>query len=103
MTRHAPITPTRGALTCNVTGCHAPSHAPYVKNIHILKENPTMALKREYKPTRGGARDLARDAKPGDTLYVVHDISAHVAPYEDSKLYAPTPSSTSAPPSAAPG
>ena len=46
-----------------------------------------MTLKREYKPTRGGARDLARDAKPGDILYVVRDISAHVAPYEDSKLY----------------
>lgn len=75
MTRHAPVTPTITALTCNVTGRTRPNHALYAKNIHILKGIPIMALKSSYKATRGDARRLAKDVQPGDLLYIVHNVA----------------------------
>ncbi|MFI8962068.1 hypothetical protein ACIGO8_08125 [Streptomyces sp. NPDC053493] len=87
MTRHTHVTPTRTALTCNVTGRHAPCHALYAKNIHSLKENPIMALKSLYEAKRGHAKKLCSDVRPGDLLYVIHDVETRVAPYEDSQLY----------------
>lgn len=34
-----------------------------------------MALKYKYEATRGGKKDLVRDARPGDTLYVINEHS----------------------------
>lgn len=87
MTRHAPVTPSRNALTCNVTGQTRPGHALYAKNIHISKGTPIMALKSVYKATHGDKKRLAKDVQPGDLLFVVHDVSASVAPYEDAQLF----------------
>lgn len=50
-----------------------------------------MALKTTYKATRGDARHLIRNVKPGDILYVVHDIADRYVMgkggYEDPQLY----------------
>lgn len=46
-----------------------------------------MALKTTYNATRGDLKSLARDVRPGDRLYVVHDIARNVARYEDAQLY----------------
>ncbi|MFJ6348647.1 hypothetical protein ACIQKB_04120 [Streptomyces sp. NPDC092046] len=34
-----------------------------------------MALKNIYKDTRGDKKSLLRDVRPGDLLYVIHDIA----------------------------
>lgn len=46
-----------------------------------------MALKSEYNATRGDAKHLARNVRPGDRLYVIHDIARNIARYEDAQLY----------------
>ena len=46
-----------------------------------------MALKSEYGDSRRDATRLTRDVRPGDRLYVIHDVSKSVAPYEDDQLY----------------
>lgn len=46
-----------------------------------------MALKTTYKATRGDLKSLARDVRPGDRLYVVHDVARNIARYEDAQLY----------------
>ncbi|MEU6170178.1 hypothetical protein [Streptomyces tanashiensis] len=35
-----------------------------------------MTLKAHYSATRGGKKDLLRDIRPGDLIYVVHEHSA---------------------------
>ncbi|WP_328941541.1 hypothetical protein OG259_07660 [Streptomyces sp. NBC_00250] len=34
-----------------------------------------MSLKYQYRATRGGKKDLIRDARPGDTVYVINEHS----------------------------
>jgi len=52
-----------------------------------------MALKNIYKDTRGDKKSLLRDVRPGDVLYVIHDIGDRyvagqgVYGYEDAQLY----------------
>ncbi|MFG2328267.1 hypothetical protein ACGFMM_01440 [Streptomyces sp. NPDC048604] len=46
-----------------------------------------MALKSEYNATRGDLKRLVKDVRPGDRLYVVHNIARNLARYEANKLY----------------
>jgi hypothetical protein len=41
-----------------------------------------------WKNNRRDIADLKRCLRVGDVVYTVRKISGHVAPYEDSKLYA---------------
>ncbi|MER7623928.1 hypothetical protein [Streptomyces sp. NPDC126503] len=73
MTRHTPVTPTRNALTCNVTGRTRPRHTPYAKNIPIWKEPTTDSPRTTYHPTRADYTALTQTIQPGDHLYADHD------------------------------
>ncbi len=47
-----------------------------------------MGLKYKYESTsRRDTKELARNVRPGDRLYVIHDVSQVVAPLEDAQLY----------------
>ncbi|MET9376262.1 hypothetical protein ABZX98_19250 [Streptomyces sp. NPDC002992] len=52
-----------------------------------------MALKSVYKATRGDRKRLVEDVRPGDILYVVHDVADRYVTgkgaygYEDAQLY----------------
>ncbi|MET9950181.1 hypothetical protein ABZ135_01350 [Streptomyces sp. NPDC006339] len=41
----------------------------------ILKETTIMALKPVYNDTRGDQKSLLRDIRPGNRIYVIHDIA----------------------------
>lgn len=47
-----------------------------------------MGLKYKYESTsRRDIKELARNVRPGDHLYVIQDVSQIVAPLEDAQLY----------------
>lgn len=52
-----------------------------------------MALKTVYKDTRGDKKSLLRDVRPGDLLYVIHDVADRYVlgkgphGYDDPHLY----------------
>lgn len=73
MTRHTPVTPSRNALTCSVTGCTSPRHALYAENIPIWKEPPTDSPQTTYRSTRADSQALIAALQPGTRLYIQHD------------------------------
>lgn len=77
MTRHTPVTPSRNALTCGVTGRTSPRHALNVKNIPTWKEPPTDDLRPTYHRTRADSDALTAALQPGMSLYIHHDGRDH--------------------------
>lgn len=73
MTRHTPVTPSRNALTCSVTGRTSPRHAPYAENIPNWKEPPTDDPQTTYRSTRTDSDALIATLQPGTHLYIQHD------------------------------
>jgi hypothetical protein len=39
----------------------------------------------EYKRSKRDAKKAAREVKPGDSLWVIHDMARNLAPYEDAQ------------------
>ncbi|PVC73484.1 hypothetical protein [Streptomyces sp. CS081A] len=73
MTRHTPVTPSRNALTCDVTGRTRPRHALYAKNIPNREEPPTDTCQTTYRATRADCTALTQTIQPGTRLYVHHN------------------------------